>query len=264
MKLGSLGSIRKLPLRPFYASRSAVLAKWLERERAVIFLSCAVLAFLALAEGVSALLGGPRLVVAWVAALVVTAAYGLYHLRQVRSAIRQLERDTAEERTARARLSGAAVAGARVFFDVPCGREGVPAVILSQHGAYAVQVWSAISPSTTAVKVAIDESRFRFGGVSITPNPLRLASDCVQPLQQILRIGRTDDIVVRPLVVVAGAAIEVERSSAAPDVTVVSADALDEFIKSQPEELSVMELTMHAVRLAAHVKQVGAGSAGIH
>ena len=253
-------SIRKPPLRSLNASRSAQLQELVERERAAVFLSCGVLALLAIAEGVSALLDGPRLVAAWILALIVTAGYDLYHLRRMRSSVRELEREALNDRMVRARLAGLAVAGARVFTDVTCGRSIAPVVILSQYGVYAADVLIATASSAAPVKVSIDESRFRYAGVTMTPNPARWIGDCIQPLQQVLLIGRTDDVIVRPLLIVAGAAIDVERNKGAPDVAVVSIDSLDEYIKSQHEDFSVTQVTMHAVRLAAHIREAAKGA----
>jgi hypothetical protein len=245
---------RKSPLRDLHARRSVLLQQMLENERAQVFFSCGMLALLALAEGASALLSGPRLVVAWLVALLATAGYSAYHLRKLRGAVGELKSIALDEQLLQAQLAGLGVVGARVFSNVPCARHVVPLVIVSQHGVYAADVRIA-SPSPAPVKTVLDEQRFRYGGVTITPNPMPWISERVQALQQVLRIGRTDDVVVRPLVIIAGAAIEVERLQGAPDVSVVSAESLEQFMKAQPEEFSVIEVTMHAMRLAAHIKQ---------
>jgi hypothetical protein len=248
-----LRSIRQPAWRDFGESHASMLQRLLQQERATLFLLCGVLAVLAAAEGVSALLSGPRLIAAWLLALLAVVGYALYHLRKLRLTVLDLERRTADEHRLHAQLAGLAVPAARAFTHVRCNRHSIDLVILSQHGAYACDV--KIATAAAPLKISIEPQRLRVNGVTVTPNPLRDCVEPVQALQETLRIGRTDDIVVQPLIVIAGAAIEVERHKDASSIPVIAADELEQFIKSQPEVLSVTELTMHAVRLAAHVRQ---------
>jgi hypothetical protein len=249
-----LKSMRRPAWRDVGEPHSVLLQRLLEQERVALFLLCGVLTVLVAAEGVSVLLSGPRLIAAWVLALLAVFGYALYHLSKLRSAVVELDCRIADEHRLHAQLVGLAVPGARFFTDVRCGRHSIDLVILSQQGAYACDVKIVSAPPHASLKIALDAERFRVDGVTVTPNPARECVEPVQSLQQTLRIGRTDDIVVRPLIVVAGAAVEVERHKGAPDVPVIAATELEQFIKAQPEELSITELTMHAVRLAAHIR----------
>jgi hypothetical protein len=246
---------RKSPLREFGGFEIERLTKLVERERAAMFLLTGVLVLLIVAESASAMLSGPRLLPAWLLGLGVTVGYALFHLYVTRRSLRELQREIDDERRLHAQLAGLAVLGARVFTNVPAGRRTIDLVILSQHGAFACDVKVAEGVDDAPLKVVAESDRLRVGGATITPNPMRRIAEDVELLQATLRIGRTDDIVVRPLIVIAGRAIEVERRKGAPDVGIVAANALEEFMRAYREELSVTELTMHAVRLAAHVRE---------
>jgi hypothetical protein len=246
---------RTSPLREFGGFEMERTARLVERERAAMFLLTGVLALLIVAEALSAWLAGPRLVPAWLLGLAVTVGYALYHLYATRRSLRQLQMEIDDDRRLHAQLAGLAVLGARVFTNVPVGRRTIDLVILSQHGAFACDVKVAAVAGETALKVIAEADRLRVEGVTLNPNPLRWIAEDVELLQGTLRIGRTDDIVVRPLIVIAGRAVDVERRKGAPDVGVVAASALEQYMRACPEDLSIAELTMHAVRLAAHVRE---------
>jgi hypothetical protein len=248
-------SIRRAPVRDVGLSE-ARLAELPERERVALFLICGVFALVTLTELASSLFHGPRLVAAWVLGCVVTIGYAFFHLRAVKSAAHELERDVADEHVLQAQLAGLAVTGARVFTHVPAGRRTIDLVILSQHGAFACDLKMAThADSRTPLRISVDAQKFRVDGVVLTPNPARWITEDVELLQQVMRVGRNDDIIVRPLIVIGGAPIELEKQKGAPDVEIVSALALDKVLKGNPETLSIVELTMHAVRLAAHVRE---------
>jgi hypothetical protein len=253
---------RKSPLVEFGGLEIERTTKLLERERAALFLLAGVLVLLIAAESLSAIMSGPRLLPAWLIGLGVTIFYSLYHLYDTKRSLRELQREIDGERRLHAQLAGLAVLGVRVFTNVPTGHRTIDLVILSQHGAFACDVKLAQRAPGAILKVVVDADRLRVDGTTITPNPLQLIAEDVQLLQGALRIGRTDDIIVRPLIVITGCDVEVERRKDAPEVGVVSARGLEEFMKARPEELSVTELTMHAVRLAAHVREHVGDEAG--
>jgi hypothetical protein len=147
--------------------------------------------------------------------------------------------------------------GARVFHDVPGEGFNIDHVVISPQGIFVIETKTRTKPGKRDAMVTIDNGALRIGGAACDRRPIDQASAGARWLQGLLLESTGKAYKVRSAVVFPGWFVEPMSERWKSDASlpwILEPKALPSFIKNEPEQLQMTDVSLVAFHLSRYVR----------